>query len=124
MLTWLLALPFGDVYAPQLGTALEDLSTDYEDFATSIEGLGYLESGITEPLNKFASAMLEFARLERATVSFRAPHARLDVHSVSIAEWDLLTDAICLVHSLPRVRMRCCRRCKRCSRTHARTSRC
>ena len=65
----LLALPFGDVYAPQLGTGLEDLSTDYEDFATSIEGLGYLESGITEPLNKFASAMLEFARLERVTVS-------------------------------------------------------
>ncbi|KAJ9474107.1 Sorting nexin-4 [Pseudozyma hubeiensis] len=61
------ALPFGDVYAPQLGTGLEDLSTDYEDFATSIEGLGYLESGITEPLNKFAAAMLEFARLERVT---------------------------------------------------------
>ncbi|KIS67864.1 uncharacterized protein UMAG_11290 [Mycosarcoma maydis] len=46
---------------------IADLSTDYEDFATSIEGLGYLESGITEPLNKFASAMLEFARLERVT---------------------------------------------------------
>ncbi|GAC74848.1 vacuolar sorting protein VPS1 [Moesziomyces antarcticus T-34] len=61
------ALPFGDLYAPQLGTALEDLSTDYEDLATSIEGLGYLESGITEPLNKFAAAMLEVARLERAT---------------------------------------------------------
>ncbi|SNX85822.1 related to SNX4 - Sorting NeXin [Melanopsichium pennsylvanicum] len=61
------ALPFGDVYAPQLGTGLEDLSTDYEDLATSIEGLGYLESGITEPLNKFASAMLELARLERVT---------------------------------------------------------
>ncbi|CCF48244.1 hypothetical protein NDA11_007678 [Ustilago hordei] len=46
---------------------IADLSTDYEDFATSIEGLGYLESGITEPLNKFANAMLEFARLERVT---------------------------------------------------------
>ncbi|SOV02750.1 related to SNX4 - Sorting NeXin [Ustilago sp. UG-2017a] len=46
---------------------IADLSTDYEDFATSIEGLGYLESGFTEPLNKFANAMLEFARLERVT---------------------------------------------------------
>ncbi|PWY97164.1 hypothetical protein BCV70DRAFT_167539 [Testicularia cyperi] len=46
---------------------ISDLATDYEDFATSVEGLGYLESGITDPLNKFASAMLELARLERNT---------------------------------------------------------
>lgn len=56
-----------------MGTHLEDLSTDYEDFATSIEGLGYLESGITDPLNKFASAMLEFSRMQRETVSPRPP---------------------------------------------------
>lgn len=60
---------FGDLYASQLGTSNEDLATDYEDFATSIEGLGYLESGITEPLNRFAGTMLEFARLQRQMVS-------------------------------------------------------
>ncbi|EPQ31385.1 uncharacterized protein PFL1_00720 [Pseudozyma flocculosa PF-1] len=46
---------------------ISDLSTDYEDLATSFEGLGYLESGITDPLNRFASTMLEFARLQRIT---------------------------------------------------------
>ena len=79
-----LALPFGDIYTPQLGTAIEDLSTDYEDFATSIEGLGYLESGITEPLNKLANAMLEFARLERVTVSsYNPPLASLTPANLS-----------------------------------------
>ncbi|PWN53031.1 hypothetical protein IE53DRAFT_325606 [Violaceomyces palustris] len=63
------AVPFGDIYAPKMGTSLEDLSTDYEDLATSFEGLGYLESGITEPLNRFAGTMLEFARLQRMTTS-------------------------------------------------------
>lgn len=60
----------GDLYTPGLGVDPEDLSTDYEDFASSIEGLGYLESGITKPLNQVASTMLEFAKLQRQAVSF------------------------------------------------------
>ena len=56
-----------------MGTALEDLSTDYEDLATSFEGLAYLESGITEPLNRFAATMLEYARLQRVTVRLPSP---------------------------------------------------
>lgn len=47
----------------------QDLATDYEDFAKSIEGLGYLESGITDPLNRFATASTEWARLQRSNVS-------------------------------------------------------
>jgi len=52
-----------------LGVDPEDLSADYEDFASSIEGLGYLESGITKPLNQVAGSMLEFAKLQRQSVS-------------------------------------------------------
>ncbi|GAA95370.1 uncharacterized protein L969DRAFT_84865 [Mixia osmundae IAM 14324] len=37
-----------------------DLSQDYADFSGSIEGLGFLESGITEPLARFASSLDEF----------------------------------------------------------------
>jgi sorting nexin-4 len=41
-------------------TRLGDLSGDYEDLATSVQGLGYLESGITDPLMRFERALVEF----------------------------------------------------------------
>ncbi|CEQ38820.1 SPOSA6832_00271 [Sporobolomyces salmonicolor] len=41
-------------------TRLGDLSGDYEDLAVSVQGLGYLESGITEPLMRFERALVEF----------------------------------------------------------------
>ncbi|KAI5451443.1 intercellular trafficking and secretion [Naganishia albida] len=41
----------------------EDLAQDYVDLAASYQGLGYLESGITEPLNRFAEKMLDFSTL-------------------------------------------------------------
>ena len=41
-------------------TRLGDLSGDYEDLATSVQGLGYLESGITDPLLRFERALVEF----------------------------------------------------------------
>lgn len=40
-----------------------DLSADYQDMAAAYQGLGYLESGITEPLNRFAEKMLDFSTL-------------------------------------------------------------
>lgn len=52
-----------------MGTESQDLATDYEDLANSIEGLGFLESGITEPLNRFAATSMEWARLQRNNVS-------------------------------------------------------
>ncbi|WOO83937.1 Sorting nexin-4 [Vanrija pseudolonga] len=41
----------------------DDLSKDYQDLAAGYQGLGYLESGITEPLNRFAEKMLDFSTL-------------------------------------------------------------
>jgi sorting nexin-4 len=57
------------LFASNLGTESQDLATDYEDLANSIEGLGFLESGITEPLNRFAATSMEWARLQRNNVS-------------------------------------------------------
>lgn len=57
------------LFAPNLGTESQDLATDYEDLANAIEGLGFLESGITEPLNRFAATSMEWARLQRNNVS-------------------------------------------------------
>jgi len=41
----------------------EDLAQDYVDMAAAYQGLGYLESGITDPLNRFAERMLDFSTL-------------------------------------------------------------
>lgn len=41
-------------------TRLSDLSGDYEDLAVSVQGLGYLESGITDPLMRFERALVDF----------------------------------------------------------------
>jgi sorting nexin-4 len=48
---------------------LPDLSQDYQDMAAAYQGLGYLESGITEPLNRFAEKMLDFSALLKHMVS-------------------------------------------------------
>ncbi|RSH94672.1 intercellular trafficking and secretion [Saitozyma podzolica] len=42
---------------------IDDLAADYQDMAAAYQGLGYLESGITEPLNRFAAKMLDFSAL-------------------------------------------------------------
>jgi sorting nexin-4 len=43
----------------------EDLTADYHDLAVVVQGLGFLESGITEPLNHFSNTLLEFSALNR-----------------------------------------------------------
>ncbi|GAA5827166.1 hypothetical protein JCM11251_001149 [Rhodosporidiobolus azoricus] len=43
-------------------TRMSDLSGDYEDLAVSVQGLGYLESGITEPLMRFERALVDFGQ--------------------------------------------------------------
>lgn len=40
-----------------------DLAADYQDYAAAFQGLGYLESGITEPLNRFAEKLLDYSLL-------------------------------------------------------------
>lgn len=52
----------------------EDLTADYHDLAVAVQGLGFLESGITDPLNHFSNTLLEFSALLRHKVpifSFR-----------------------------------------------------
>lgn len=51
--------------------ASADLAQDYVDLAASYQGLGYLESGITEPLNRFAERMLDFSGLLKNLVGLR-----------------------------------------------------
>ena len=51
---------------------VEDLANDYQDMAAAYQGLGYLESGITEPLNRFAEKMLDFSALLRHQVSYES----------------------------------------------------
>ncbi len=46
-----------------------DLAGDYVDLAAAYQGLGYLESGITDPLNRFAEKMLDFSTLLKQMVS-------------------------------------------------------
>jgi len=38
--------------------------------AVAVQGLGFLESGITDPLNHFSNTLLEFSALLRHTVCF------------------------------------------------------
>jgi len=45
----------------------EDLTADYHDLAVAVQGLGFLESGITDPLNHFSNTLLEFSALMRHT---------------------------------------------------------
>lgn len=46
----------------------EDLTADYHDMAVAVQGLGFLESGITDQLNHFSNTLLEFSALLRHTV--------------------------------------------------------
>ncbi|KAG8920999.1 intercellular trafficking and secretion [Tulasnella sp. 419] len=49
----------------RIASRTTDLSQDYHDLAVSVQGLGFLESGITEPLNRFSHTLLEFSALLR-----------------------------------------------------------
>lgn len=59
----------------------EDMAQDYVDLAAAWQGLGYLESGITEPLNRFAERMLDFSSHLKEVVS--NPSARPDKRAVA-----------------------------------------
>ncbi|KAF8604101.1 lipid binding protein [Ceratobasidium sp. AG-I] len=40
-----------------------DMAADYHDLAVAVQGLGFLESGITDPLNHFSNTLLEFSTI-------------------------------------------------------------
>ncbi|KAE9400585.1 nexin sorting protein [Gymnopus androsaceus JB14] len=60
----------------------EDLTADYHDMAVAVQGLGFLESGITDPLNHFSNTLLEFSALLRHTTQTTTDPFLLHLHSL------------------------------------------
>ncbi|KAI6047949.1 hypothetical protein EDC04DRAFT_2620674 [Pisolithus marmoratus] len=59
-----------------------DLMTDYHDFAVAVQGLGFLESGITDPLNHFSNTLLEFSALLRHKTQTSTDPFLVHLHSL------------------------------------------
>ncbi|CCO28273.1 Sorting nexin-4 AltName: Full=Autophagy-related protein 24 [Rhizoctonia solani AG-1 IB] len=64
-----------------------DMAADYHDLAVAVQGLGFLESGITDPLNHFSNTLLEFSALlkhntQRAVLRLR-DQKQLDFEELS-----------------------------------------
>ncbi|KAJ8454828.1 hypothetical protein ONZ51_g12803 [Trametes cubensis] len=60
----------------------EDLTGDYHDLAVAVQGLGFLESGITDPLNHFSNMLLEFSALLRHTTQVTTDPFLVHLHSL------------------------------------------
>ncbi|PPQ71470.1 hypothetical protein CVT26_011249 [Gymnopilus dilepis] len=60
----------------------EDLTADYHDLAVAVQGLGFLESGITDPLNHFSNTLLEFSALLRHTTQTTTDPLLQHLHSL------------------------------------------
>ncbi|KAJ3516365.1 hypothetical protein NLJ89_g1172 [Agrocybe chaxingu] len=59
-----------------------DLTADYHDLAVAVQGLGFLESGITDPLNHFSNTLLEFSALLRHTTQTTTDPLLVHLHSL------------------------------------------
>ncbi|KAN0124811.1 hypothetical protein V8E52_001363 [Russula decolorans] len=60
----------------------EDLTGDYHDLAVAVQGLGFLESGITDQLNHFSNTLLEFSALLRHTTQNTIDPFLVHLHSL------------------------------------------
>ncbi|KZT30845.1 hypothetical protein NEOLEDRAFT_1083301 [Neolentinus lepideus HHB14362 ss-1] len=60
----------------------EDLTADYHDMAVAVQGLGFLESGITDPLNHFSNTLLEFSALQRHLTQTTTEPFLVHLHSL------------------------------------------
>lgn len=60
----------------------EDLTGDYHDLAIAVQGLGFLESGITDPLNHFSNTLLEFSALLRHLTQTTTDPFLVHLHSL------------------------------------------
>ncbi|EIN13987.1 lipid binding protein [Punctularia strigosozonata HHB-11173 SS5] len=60
----------------------EDLTADYHDLAVAVQGLGFLESGITDPLNHFSNTLLEFSALLRHLTQSTTDPSLVHLHSL------------------------------------------
>ncbi|ETW87042.1 hypothetical protein HETIRDRAFT_406843 [Heterobasidion irregulare TC 32-1] len=59
-----------------------DLTADYHDMAVAVQGLGFLESGITDQLNHFSNTLLEFSALFRHTTQNTIDPFLIHLHSL------------------------------------------
>jgi len=59
-----------------------DLTADYHDLAVAVQGLGFLESGITDQLNHFSNTLLEFSALLRHTTQNTMDPFLVHLHSL------------------------------------------
>ncbi|KAF8700875.1 hypothetical protein AX14_000642 [Amanita brunnescens Koide BX004] len=59
-----------------------DLTADYHDLAVAVQGLGFLESGITDPLNHFSNTLLEFSALLRHQTQTTTDPLLIHLHSL------------------------------------------
>ncbi|KAI0275031.1 lipid binding protein [Gloeopeniophorella convolvens] len=59
-----------------------DLTADYHDLAVAVQGLGFLESGITDQLNHFSNTLLEFSALLRHTTQNTIDPFLIHLHSL------------------------------------------
>ncbi|KAF9225434.1 hypothetical protein BS17DRAFT_778580 [Gyrodon lividus] len=60
----------------------EDITADYHDLAVAVQGLGFLESGITDPLNHFSNTLLEFSALLRHKTQTTTDPFLVHLHSL------------------------------------------
>lgn len=60
----------------------EDLTGDYHDLAVAVQGLGFLESGITDQLNHFSNTLLEFSSMLRHVVGTRGLSCCFITHAI------------------------------------------
>ncbi|VDB85276.1 unnamed protein product [Peniophora sp. CBMAI 1063] len=72
----------GRITAGDPQTAGEDLTGDYHDMAVAVQGLGFLESGITDQLNHFSNTLLEFSALLRHTTQNSIDPFLVHLHSL------------------------------------------
>jgi len=63
-------------------TRSTDLTADYHDLAVAVQGLGFLESGITDQLNHFSNTLLEFSALLRHTTQNTTDPFLIHLHSL------------------------------------------
>lgn len=72
----------GERFWNRVRNRTNDLTGDYHDLAVAVQGLGFLESGITDPLNHFSNTLLEFSALLRHTTQTTTDPFLVHLHSL------------------------------------------
>ncbi|KAG6821416.1 hypothetical protein H0H93_014213 [Arthromyces matolae] len=72
----------GLTLSDRLYTRIRGRTSDYHDLAVAVQGLGFLESGITDQLNHFSNTLLEFSALLRHTTQTTTDPLLFHLHSL------------------------------------------